>query len=220
MDIEGLGTKLVEQLVDRGLVSSVADLYRLNEDSVAALDRMAAKSASNLVVAIAASRATTLQRLLFALGIRHVGEHLAGVLAGRFGSLEKIAAATPEELLAVHEVGPEVAESVSSFFGQEANRKIVEDLSAFGVRYESPAHPGSRELEGKSFAFTGSLVSLSREEARELVRSKGGKASSSVSGKTDYVVVGAKPGSKADKAARLGLTVISEQEFLILVKGR
>jgi DNA ligase (NAD+) len=218
MDIEGLGTKIVDQLVDRGLVGGVTDLFRLDEPTVAALDRMAEKSAANLVAAIAASRETTLPRLIFALGIRHVGEHLAGVLAGRFQSLAKLAAATREELLAIHEVGPEVAESVTGFFDQKANRKIMEDLSALGIRYEAPAQLGSRELEGKSFAFTGTLASLSREEARELIRARGGKASSTVSGKTDYVVVGANPGSKAEKAARLKLTVLSEDDFLAMVK--
>jgi DNA ligase (NAD+) len=218
MDIEGLGTKIVDQLVDRGLVGGVTDLFRLDEPTVAALDRMAEKSAANLVAAIAASRETTLPRLIFALGIRHVGEHLAGVLAGRFQSLAKLAAATREELLAIHEVGPEVAESVTGFFDQKANRKIMEDLSALGIRYEAPAQQGSRELEGKSFAFTGTLASLSREEARELIRARGGKASSTVSGKTDYVVVGANPGSKAEKAARLKLTVLSEDDFLAMVK--
>jgi DNA ligase (NAD+) len=178
---------------------------------------MAEKSASNLIDAIARSRKTTLARLIFALGIRHVGEHLSEVLAGRFGRMEELAAASEDELLQVHEVGPEVAESVCNFFRQPGNLATVGDMERLGVRYEAQAPRGTMKFDGKSFAFTGTLDSISREEARQLVRSHGGRPSSAVSGKTDFVVVGANPGSKADKAARLGLTIVDEQEFLAMM---
>lgn len=214
MDIEGLGARLVDQLVDRGLVASVADIYRLRGEQVATLDRMAEKSAANLLAAIDRSRQTTLPRLLFALGIRHVGEHLAVVLAGRYAGLEALADATEDELVQIHEVGPEVAESVLNFFRQPENLSIIGDLAGLGVHYEPTPQRGSLEFEGKTFAFTGTLATVSREEARGLVRSRGGRASSTVSGKTDFVIVGSNPGAKADKAARLGLTVLTEDEFL------
>ncbi len=217
MDIEGLGVKLVDQLVDRTLVRSVADLYALGHDDLASLERMAEKSAANLIRALEKSKKTTLRRFIYALGIRHVGEHLAGVLASRYGSIEKLAEATEEELTEVREVGPEVARSVRNFFSQEGNRRTIEALHANGVHYSRHKPASSGKLAGKTFVFTGTLSELTREEARELVEKLGGRAVTSVSKSTSYAVVGENPGSKAAKAGKLGVPTLTEDEFLRLV---
>ncbi len=214
MDIDGLGDKIVDQLVDKGLVKDVADLYSLKLEDLAALERMAEKSAQNLLDEIEASKKNSLARLIYALGIQFVGERTAQLLAEHFSSLEELAAAKEEELEEVPEVGPKVAASIVEFFSEPANRQLIKKLRKAGV------HPTvekrvvkSQKLAGKTFVFTGSLANRSREEAGELVVQNGGKVSGSVSKKTDYVVVGTDPGSKYDKAKELGVTILTEAEF-------
>jgi len=220
MDIDGLGTKLVDQLVEKGLVRDVADLFRLSEADLVPLERMAEKSARNLVEAIDRARERDLARFVYALGIRHVGEATARALAERFGSLEAIMDASEEDLLAVPDVGPEVASSVRAFFAEPANRESIRRMLDAGVRPVPPARPEAAEapLAGKTFVFTGALESMTRDEAKARVEALGGKVTSSVSRKTDYVVVGADPGSKAEKARTLGVTMLTEPEFLELLK--
>ena len=214
MDIDGLGEKIVDQLVDKGLVKDVADLYSLKLDQVADLERMAEKSAQNLLDEIAASKKQPLSRLIYALGMRFVGERTGQLLAENFGSLEELEEAKPEDLEKVTEVGPKVSESIVEFFSEPANRKLIKKLHAAGVRPTAEKREiKSQKLAGKSFVFTGALERRSREEAGELVQQHGGKLSGSVSKKTDYVVVGADPGSKYDKAKELGVTVLTESEF-------
>ena len=218
MDIDGLGTKLIDQLVDRDLVRDVADLFRLTEEGVAALERMAEKSASNLIRALERAREVDLGRFLYALGIRHVGEATAQALARHFGNLERFMAADETELLAVSDVGPEVAASVRSFVAEENNRTSIRRMLEAGVELAEPiAAAGERPLEGKTFVFTGALASMTRDEAKVRLDGVGGKATSSVSRATDYVVVGSDPGSKARRARELGVRVLSEGEFLELV---
>lgn len=212
MDIEGLGGKLVEQLVSNGLVKSLADIYRLDVTTLAGLERMAEKSAQNVVDALEKSKHTTLARFIFALGIRHVGETTAKDLARHFGSLEKLATADIEALLQVPEVGPVVANSIVQFFTEPHNREVIAALQAAGVHWQE--HPGRAAavgpLQGKTFVLTGTLPSLSREQAKVLIETAGGRVSGNVSKKTDFVVAGAEAGSKLDKAYYLGVTVIDE----------
>ena len=218
MDIDGLGDKIVDQLVDKGLVKDVADLYSLKMDQVADLERMAEKSAQNLLDEIAASKKQPLSRLIYALGMRFVGERTGQLLAENFGSLEELEEAKPEDLEKVTEVGPKVSESIVEFFSEPANRKLIKKLHAAGVRPTAEKREiKSQKFAGKSFVFTGALERRSREEAGELVQQHGGKLSGSVSKKTDYVVVGADPGSKYDKAKELGVTILTESEFEKLV---
>jgi DNA ligase (NAD+) len=218
MDIDGLGEKIVDQLVDKGLVKDVADLYSLKFDQVANLERMAEKSAQNLLDEIAASKKQSLSRLIYALGMRFVGERTGQLLAENFGSLEELEEAKPEDLEKVTEVGPKVSESIVEFFSEPANRKLIKKLHAAGVRPTAEKREiKSQKFAGKSFVFTGALEHRSREEAGELVQQHGGKLSGSVSKKTDYVVVGADPGSKYDKAKELGVTVLTEAEFEKLI---
>jgi DNA ligase (NAD+) len=218
MDIDGLGEKIVEQLVDSGTVKSIADLYFLKKERILSLERMAEKSADNLLDAISKSRETMLDRLIFALGIRHVGEHVAKVLAGAFGSIGALQNAGQDDLLAVREVGPEIAQSIRAFFDQRANVKVIERLFKGGVKYSPVKKTEEGALAGRVFVFTGTLEDLSREEAKKLVEDVGARASGSVSVKTDYVVAGADPGSKYEKAKRLGVKILSEEEFRRLLK--
>jgi len=214
MNIDGLGDKIVDQLVDKGLVKDVADLYALKEDEVAGLERMGEKSAQNLLEEIEASKKNSLARLIYALGIQFVGERTAQLLAEHFSSLEELAGAKEEELEEVPEVGPKVAASIVEFFSEPANRQLIKKLRKAGVHPTAEKRVvKSQKLVGKSFVFTGGLANRSREEAGELVIQHGGKVSGSVSKKTDYVVVGTDPGSKYDKAKELGVTVLTEQEF-------
>ncbi len=213
MDIEGLGDKLVDQLVDGGLVRTLPELYKLGVAKLAALERMADKSAANLVAALEASKRTTLARFLYALGIRHVGESTARDLAAHFGSLERILAASEAELLEVPDIGPVVAHSVRSFLDQPHNVEVIEQLRAAGIVW--PEHDGRpaaapRPLAGKTFVLTGTLPTLTRDEAKDLLQAAGAKVAGSVSKKTDYVVAGAEAGSKLDKARELGLAVLDE----------
>jgi DNA ligase (NAD+) len=219
MDIEGLGTKIIDQLVDRSIVHTVADLYRLRSADLSSLDRMGEKSADNLVRSIAVSRRTSLPRLIYALGIRHVGEHIARVLAQGFASLENLSAVDEEQLIAVREVGPEVARSVTAFFRDEKNRRTIADLRDAGVACES-SPPPSDDLAGRTFVFSGTLPSMTREQARLFVESRGGRVANSVTRKTDYLVVGTDPGSKQMQAEKLGVPILSENDFTGLMKER
>ncbi len=214
LDIDGLGAKLIDQLVDRGLVKDLADLFRLGRAELAGLDRMADKSADNLLAALERARRVDLARFLYGLGIRHVGEATARALAARFGTLEAVMAADEEALRAVPDVGPEVARSVRAFFGEPANRASLERMLDAGLDVFRPAPAaGQSVLAGKTFVFTGTLNGLSRQEARRRVEALGGRVTASVSRKTDFVVVGADPGSKADRARDLGVPVLDEAAF-------
>ena len=220
MDIEHLGESTVDQLVDRGLVRDFADLYGLTVEQVSALDRLAEKSAANLVGAIQASNTRGLARLLNGLGIRLVGERVAQLLATRFGSLERIASAPVSELAEVHGVGPQIAESVAKFFADETNREVIERLATAGVvTTERDVPVGPRPLEGKTFVLTGTLPSLTRDAARDAILRAGGRVTGTVSKKTSYVVVGEDPGTKAEDARRLGVPLLGEAELLALVEA-
>jgi DNA ligase (NAD+) len=216
MDIEHLGDAVVEQLVDRGLVKDFADLYRLTVPQLVELERLAEKSAQNLAVAIEGSKGRGLARLLNALGVRMVGERVARVLAVRFGTLPRLIAASETALAETHGIGPTIAASVRKFFDDESNRRMLDALGRLGVDLteRTATADGPKPFAGKTFVITGTLASLSREGARELVESLGGRVTSSVTRKTDYVVVGEAPGGKADDARRLGVTVLDEGAFL------
>jgi len=214
MDIDGLGEKIVDQFVDKGLVKDVADLYALKEEEVAELERMAEKSAQNLLEEIEASKKNSLARLIYALGIQFVGERTGQLLAEHFSSLEELAAAKEEELEQVPEVGPKVAASIVEFFSEPSNRQLIKKLANAGVRPTTERREvKSDKLAGKTFVFTGTLVNRTREEAGAIVQQHGGKVSGAVSNKTNYVVVGTDPGSKYDKAKELGVTILDESEF-------
>ncbi len=221
MDVDGLGTKLVEQLVDRGLVQDLSGLFRLDAGALAGLERMGEKSAENLVTALERTKDAELSRFLYGLGIRHVGEATALALAAEFGSLDALQAATDDQLLSVPDVGPEVAGSLLAFFAEEHNRQAIARMFDAGVTLRAPEliapYRGERVLAGKTFVFTGTLQGLTRDTAKARVAALGGKTIASVSRKTGYVVVGADPGSKADKARSLGVPILSEEEFLALV---
>jgi DNA ligase (NAD+) len=219
MDIEGLGEAAVEQLVERKLVGDFAALYRLTAEQLAELERFAEKSADNLVRNLEASKQRGLSRLLNALGIRLVGERVAGVLARRFGSLDRIAAASREELAGIHGVGPAIAESVRKFFDEPSNLRVKDELAAAGVVTTEAGVDidAPTPLAGKSFVLTGTLPTLSREVARERIERLGGRVTGSVSRKTSYVVVGETPGSKADDARRLGVATLDEAGLLDLL---
>jgi len=220
MNIDGMGDALVDQLVDRGMVESVADIYDLTVEKLMVLERMGRKSAGNIIRNIEASKANPLPRVLTALGIRFVGERTAVFLAEAFGSLDAIAAAGLDELQEAEEVGPRVAESIFQFFREPRNRQLVERLRAAGLQflYES-RRPKAGPLQGMTFVLTGTLPSLSRDEARKLIESAGGKVSGSVSKKTNYVVAGEEAGSKLTKAQELGVRVVSEDALLEMIKG-
>jgi DNA ligase (NAD+) len=218
LDIDGLGDKLVAQLVDTGLVRELDDLYRLQKSDLLRLERMADKSAQNILDAIARSREVSLERLINGLGIRHVGEHTARQLALRFGRLEALMAADEEELRAVRDIGPEVARSIRQYFDEPRNRQAVERL-AQELTIAAPASHSDRHgrLRDRSFVLTGTLATMSREQAEEKILAVGGRVTSSVSRKTDFVVMGADPGSKLRKARELGLKILDEQEFVNLL---
>ena len=222
MDIEGLGDKLVDQLVDSGLVRTLPDLYTLGVAKLAALDRMADKSATKLLAAVDRSRQTTLSRFLYSLGIRQVGESTAKDLARHFGRLDAIMAASESQLLEVRDVGPVVARSLHRFFAQAHNVEVVARLRAAGVNWEEGAETAAERspgtLAGRTLVLTGTLPTLSRELARERIEAAGGKVSASVSRKTDFVVAGAEAGSKLDKARELGVPVLDEDGLLALLE--
>lgn len=221
MNIDGLGDKLVEQLVDANLVNTPADLYQLGMSKLVSLERMGEKSALNLLEAISNSRHTTLARFIFALGIRNVGEATAKDLAQHFGSLESLLAADIERLQQVRDVGPVVAQSMADFFAEAHNRAVIEQLRNQGVVWaeHEPQEDKILPFSGKTFVLTGSLEKLSRQEAKERLETLGAKVSGSVSKKTDYVVAGAESGSKLDRALELNVAILNEAEFLLLIEG-
>jgi DNA ligase (NAD+) len=220
VEVEGLGDKLVEQMVDANVIRNLPDLYRLGFTALASLDRMAEKSAQNIVDALEKSKQTTLPRFLFGLGIRHVGEATAKELARHFGKLDPIMDAPEEALLLVNDVGPIVAQSLRTFFDQPHNREVVEQLRACGVMWEEgePAAQAPKPLAGKTFVLTGTFPTLSRDQAKDLLEAAGAKVAGSVSKKTSYVVAGAEAGSKLDKAQELGVPVLDEAAMLEMLK--
>ena len=221
VEVDGLGDKLVEQLVDANIIRTLPDLYKLGLTALANLDRMADKSATNLLQAIEASKQTTLPRFVFGLGIRHVGEATAKELARHFGKLDAIMDASEEQLLTVSDVGPIVAKSLRTFFDQLHNREVVEQLRACGVTWEEgePAVQTPKPLSGKTFVITGTLPTLSRDQAKDMLESAGAKVAGSVSKKTDYLLAGTDAGSKLDKARELGVAVIDEAGMTHLLKN-
>jgi DNA ligase (NAD+) len=222
LDIEGLGDKLVDQLVDGGIVHTPADLYTLGLAKLAALERMADKSAGNVVAAIDKSKSTTLARFIYALGIRHVGEATARDLANHFGSLDALMNASEQALTEANDVGPVLAASIARFFAEPHNRESVEQLRAAGVHWtEGPprvTQTATGPLHGLTFVLTGTLPTMSRDDAKGLIEEGGGKVSGSVSKKTDYVVAGADAGSKLAKAEELGIAVLDEAGLRKLIK--
>lgn len=220
MDIDGLGDKLVDQLVDGGLVRTPAELYRLDLAKLAALERMGEKSAQNLLEALERSKRTTLARFIYALGIRNVGEATAKDLARHFGDIDALMAADLGALQAVRDVGPVVAQSIRDFFAEPHNVEVVRQLRAAGVAWErsAPARRTAGAAAGRTFVLTGKLSSLTREEAGALIEAQGGKVSGSVSRKTDYVVAGVDAGGKLEKARQLGVTILDEEQLLALLK--
>ncbi len=221
MNIDGLGEKVVDQFLEKQMVKDFADLYKLELEEVAALERMGEKSAQNLLDEIAASKKSSLARLIYAIGIPFVGERTAQLLSGHFGSMDKLDAASADELVEVGEVGPKIAEGVREFFSESANRKLIERLRAVGVNMkEARKELKDSRFAGMTFVFTGTLERRSREDAEALVAAHGGKAGSSVSKKTNYVVVGADPGSKYDKAKSLGVQILDEAQFDKLISAK
>jgi DNA ligase (NAD+) len=216
-DIDGLGDKLIDQLVDKGILSSYADIFELDEETLSGLERMGAKSAHNIKGAIEQSQSVSFARFLFALGIRHVGEHVAGLLADRYNSLDDLMNSSSEDLEAVEGIGPVVAKSIASFFNQDRNRMTISQLLASGIHIESQTKKKTAKLEGKVLVLTGALESLTRSQAKEMIKACGGKVSESVSRNTDYVVTGHSPGSKIAKAKDLGIEIIDEAALKTLL---
>jgi DNA ligase (NAD+) len=219
MNIDGLGEKLITQLIDRGLAKDGADLYSLRYNDLLTLEKIADKSAQNLIQAIETSKRTSLAKFIYALGIRHVGEHVARIIADHFGDLERLSEATEDDLIAIDEVGPQIAESIVTYFSDESNKRYIERLIAAGMHVAAGPPPLETPIAGKSFVITGSLKTMKRQEAKELLVRKGGRLASSVSGSTDYLIVGESPGSKLKKAQDLNTTILSEDGFLNLIRS-
>ncbi len=217
MDIDGLGDKILGQLLERGMIHDEADIYKLTINDLLKLDKIEQKSATNLMQAIEKSKQTTLARFIYALGIRHVGEHVSQLLANHFLTLENFQKATRNELLSVKGIGEEIADSILSFFEDPSNRDLIERLLTSGIRFEEMTRPEPSPIEGKTFVLTGSLETLKRAEAKDLIVSRGGRVSSTVSRNTDYVVVGLSPGSKLQKARAFGVATIDEAALLHLL---
>ncbi len=217
MDIEGLGEKVSAQLFDANLINDPADLYFLAKNQLLKLDRQAEKSVQKLLDAIEQSKTPPLDKFIFALGIRHVGERTAKLLAGHFGSMESLMKADVTELTLLNEIGPEIAQSIVEFFAEDKNRKVMEKFRRAGISPQTKASSSNALLQGKSFVFTGTMESMGRNEAKTLVENLGGSIHSNVTSKTSYVVAGSEPGSKLHKARAQGVSVISEEEFLKLV---
>lgn len=217
MDIEGLGPKVIEQLLEADLIRDAGDLYYLKKDELLALERMGQQSADNLLAAVEDSKNRSLSRLIFALGIRNVGNRAAQLLADRFGTLDRLAQASEEEMTSIPEIGPKIADSVSAFFGEEHNLFVIEKLKAAGVKMTEETGTGEGFLSGKRFVLTGKLERMTRSEAKGKIVDRGGEVSESVGRKTDYLVAGEDPGSKLEKALALGIKILSEGEFLDLL---
>jgi len=213
MNIDGMGDALVSQLTDRGLVKNVADIYQLTKDDLLSLERMGDKSAQNILKEIEDSKKLPLERVIYGLGIRMVGERTAQFLAEHFGSMEALANASVEELQNVNEVGPRIAESIVEFFSIPANRKLVERLGGAGLAFKGKKKERGTKLAGKTFVLTGTLAKYTRDQAKKMIEDAGGKVTGSVSKKTHYVVAGSDAGSKLDKAKELGVAVIDENEL-------
>jgi len=217
MNVDGLGDKIMTQLIEKGMVKEAADLYELSLENLLQLDKIAEKSAHNLLRAIEESKEGTLSKFIYALGIRHVGEHTAGVLATHLGSLKGLDEATEDELTAIDEIGPQISESIISFFSDQSNRKNIQRLQDAGIQFETMGASEPSSLAGKTFVITGALDSLKRQEVKELIVRKGGRLASSVGRSTDYLVKGESPGSKLRKARDLGIPILQEDEFLSLL---
>ncbi|MBN1613749.1 MAG: NAD-dependent DNA ligase LigA [Deltaproteobacteria bacterium] len=220
MDIDGLGEKLVAQLVEKGLIGDPADLYYLKREDLLSLERLAEKSADNLLSSLERSKSPPQEKLLFALGIRHVGEHIARVLASAFPSLESLMQASRAEILSLRDIGPEVAGSITRFFHEPANLKVIEKLRQAGVQPQIYAPPQSLPLSGKSFVFTGTLSGMARSEAKQIVESLGGQVSASLTKTTDYLVAGTEAGSKLRKATDQDVEILDEEKFLALIGSK
>jgi len=217
MDIDHLGTAIVDQLVDTGKVKSFYELYDLQLEDVSTLERMADKSAKNLIDAIAKSKEAGLARLVFGLGIRHVGQRVAQVLAQTYGSMDALAKAPYEDLETIDEIGPRIAESIREFFGEKHNQKELCKLKQHKLVMIEEKKAGGGSLAGKQFVLTGTLENMTRDEAKRKIIEAGGRVTSSVSAKTDYVLAGTDPGSKLTKAQKLGIAILNEQEFQKLI---
>jgi len=213
MNIEGMGDALVNQLTDRGLVRNVADIYKLTKSDLLSLERMGDKSAQNVLDEIDNSRKLPLERVIYGLGIRFVGERTAQFLAEHFGSMDALMEATEEELQQVNEVGPRIAQSIAEFFAEAKNRDLVKKLREAGLRFSGKKKERGTKLAGKTFVLTGTLERYSRDQAKKMLEDAGGRVSGSVSKKTDYVIAGSDAGSKLDKAKELGIPVIGEKEM-------
>ncbi|WP_035587809.1 NAD-dependent DNA ligase LigA [Hippea jasoniae] len=218
MNIEGFGDKLIEQLVDKGIVKSVADLYKLNKDTLMGLDRVGEQLAENLLTSLSRSKGTTFAKFIYALGIRHVGEYVAKLLAERFKNLDNLKKATKEELLSIDGIGEEIADSVIAFFGEEKNLKMIEELLKAGVHFEEDTGKVNPKIKGKSFVFTGTL-SKPRDYYKELIEKHGGIVRNSVSKNLDYLVVGENPGSKLKKAQKAQVEIINEEQLLKMLEA-
>jgi len=221
MNIDGLGPAIIDQLVEKEIIKTAADLYFLKKEELEVLERMGDKSAQNLVVAIEGSKTNNLARLIFAIGIRHIGVRAAEILAEHYQSIDALSQAGVEELQTIYEIGPKVAESIAQFFQQEGNKQMLERLREAGVKMseEVQTEVGDQPLKDKTFVLTGSLINMTRDEASEAIKKAGGKVASSVSNKTDYVVVGESPGSKLDRARKLDITILNEDDFTHLISG-
>ncbi len=228
MDIERLGEKVVDQFVTLGWLNTIADIYTLHnhKEEITALERWGEKSTENLLQGIEQSKDRPLWRTLFGIGIKHVGSSVARILAREYRSVERLQVATTEELEAIHEIGPHIAASIVQFFADATNRRLIERLREAGLRLEDPEPEGADEIiedeffAGKTFVLTGTLVNFTRDEASAEILARGGKTSSSVSKKTDYVLAGASAGSKLEKAQKLGVTILSEEEFAERIMGK
>jgi DNA ligase (NAD+) len=219
MNIDGMGDALVTQLTDQGLVKDVADIYKITKQKLLSLERMGDKSAENILREIGNSKKLPLERVIFGLGIRFVGERTAQFLAEHFGDMDALMDASEEELQQVEEVGPRIAKSIIEFFSEPKNRELVEELRAAGLNMRGKKKERGTKLVGKTFVLTGTLVHYSRDQAKKLIEDAGGKVTGSVSKKTDYVVAGTEAGSKLDKAKELGVRVINEDEMKGLIGG-
>jgi DNA ligase (NAD+) len=218
MNIDGMGDALVAQLLDKGLVKNVADIYDLTKENLLSLERFADKSAQNILNEIENSKKLPLERVIYGLGMRFVGERTAQFLAEHFGSIEALSNAKVEELQNVNEVGPRIAESIAEFFSIPANRKLVERLRDAGLTLKGEKKERGTKLAGKTFVLTGTLAKYTRDGAKKMIEDAGGKVAGSVSKKTDYVVAGSDAGSKLDKAKELGVAVIDEEEMERLLR--